>query len=394
MRALIIVLDSVGVGAAPDASSFGDEGADTLGHIFERVPGLQIPTLMELGLGQIMSRASCATASHARHSCFGRMREMSAGKDTTTGHWEIAGVYMEESFAVYERFPEPLVQAISEEAGVTFLGNYARSGTVILEELGSLHQRTGQPILYTSADSVMQIAAHEDVVPLLKLYDICRIARRHCDDWRIGRVIARPFSGEPGKFHRTSGRLDFSMIPPGTVLNAISETGHVVTGVGRIHDIFAGSGIVQFHRIANNAEGMSVIEHVWADMQDGLIFASLFDFDSLYGHRRDPVGYGKCLEEFDAWLGSFLEHVYLDDLLIITADHGNDPTFRGTDHTREEVPLLVKYNDVAENLGTRESFRDVAATLAGFFQLPPGTVQGNSFLDFAYEDARPDADRA
>jgi phosphopentomutase len=393
MRALLIVLDSVGVGAAPDAGIFGDNGADTMGHLLERLPGLRIPNLMELGLGEIMSRASCATPGHARNSCFGRMREMSAGKDTTTGHWEIAGVLLEEPFVVYERFPDPLVEAISEEAGVTFLGNYARSGTVILGELGSLHQRTGRPILYTSADSVMQIAAHEEVMARRRLYDICRIARRHCDEWGIGRVIARPFTGEPGNFQRTTGRHDFSIIPPFTVLNAISEIGHVVTGVGRIRDIFAGSGIVQFHPIATNREGMSVIEYVWPEMQDGLIFASLFEFDGR-GHRRDPLGYGKCLEEFDEWLGLFLDNVYPDDLLIITADHGNDPTFPGTDHTREEVPLLVKYDNIAGNLGTRESFRDVAATLARFFQLPPCTIHGNPFLDFPQEDARPYAHRA
>lgn len=270
--------------------------------------------------------------------------------------------------------------AIEAEARVEFIGNYASSGTVILDKLGPEHSRTGNPILYTSADSVMQIAAHENVVPVPRLYGICEAARRHCDAYRIGRVIARPFEGEPGSFRRTPRRHDFSMRPPRTVLNALTDAEINVTGVGKINDIFAGSGISRSHPTGSNREGMSVIDQLWNSETEGLIFANLVDFDSLFGHRRDVDGYARALEEFDQWLGTFLARVSSDDLVIITADHGNDPTFRGTDHTREEVLLFVLHRGQACDLGRRKTFADVAATLSEFFRVG-SWESGTSFLD-------------
>ena len=401
MRALLLVLDSVGIGNAPDAAKYGDEGANTLGHIFERVPSLELPNLFRLGLGEIISSAGRATLRGADKSphidgstesrptdararpylaSYGKMQERSAGKDTTTGHSEIAGVILDVPFAVFEKFPDELVHAIEREADVKFIGNYARSGTTILQELGEEHIRTSHPILYTSADSVLQIAAHEEVLPIRKLYEICEIARHHADQYRIGRVIARPFDGADGNFRRTARRHDYSMKPPRTILNAIAEANFPVIGVGKIGDIFAGEGITDTHPTSSNQEGMAKIDNLWLETKKGLIFINLVDFDMVYGHRRDVTGYARVLCEFDAWLGSFLDKVSLDDLIIITADHGNDPTFRGTDHTREEVPLLVIYNRDSRDLGTRSTFADVAASLAEFFQLPQPWPTGCSFL--------------
>lgn len=389
MRALLIVLDSVGIGGAPDAAQYGDEGANTLGHIFEQTPDLRLPALESLGLAEVLrGRAearpsagtrSGASASNADRGSYGRMRERSAGKDTTTGHWEIAGVILDEPFATYERFPDELVRAIEDEAGVQFIGNFPRSGTVILDELGAEHVVTGNPILYTSADSVLQIAAHEEVVPIERLYAICEVARKHADGFRIGRVIARPFIGSEGAFNRTSRRHDFSMPPPRTVLNALRDAGQDVIGVGKISDIFAGSGITESNPTASNAEGMSHITRLWSERRAGLIFANLVDFDMAFGHRRDVAGYANALRAFDDWLARFLPQTEPDDLVIITADHGNDPTFPGTDHTREEVPLFVLHNNEQRYLGTRESYADVAATLVEYFDLP-SWPKGCSFL--------------
>jgi phosphopentomutase len=299
------------------------------------------------------------------------MREQAAGKDSTTGHWELAGVILQEPFSTFERFPPELVSAIEADAGIGFIGNVPASGTAIIEELGGAHLRTGRPILYTSADSVLQIAAHEQVVPLEWLYAICEVARRHADAYRIGRVIARPFTGEIGGFTRTSGRHDFSMKPPRTVLNAIAEAGFPVKAIGKTNDLFAGEGITESHPTPSNQEGMRAIEAVWCETRTGLLFANLVDFDALYGHRRDAESYARALEEFDEWLGGFLPRCQPEDLLIITADHGNDPTFHGTDHTREQVPLLVRYRLRVDDLGCRDSFADVAATLSAFFGLEP-----------------------
>jgi phosphopentomutase len=261
---------------------------------------------------------------------------------------------------------------------VQFIGNYPRSGTTILDELGPEHFRTGKPILYTSADSVLQIAAHEEVIPIARLYEICEIARRHADEYRIGRVIARPFEGEIGNFRRTSRRHDYSMKPPRTVLNAISETSREVIGVGKISDIFAREGITQSFPTTSNAEGMQQIVELWPRIENGLIFVNLVDFDMLFGHRRDVAGYANALREFDSWLANFLPQIAPDDLVIITADHGNDPTFRGTDHTREEVPLFVLHGNNSLDLGTRETYADVAASLADYLEVE--WPVGSSFL--------------
>ena len=374
MRALLLILDSVGCGHAPDAAAYGDAGADTLGHILAAQPTLALPTLFSLGLGKILGLP--APAPRASH---GRMRPRSAGKDTTTGHWEIAGVILDQPFATYANFPAELITAIEREARVTFLGNYPQSGTTILAELGAEHLRTGHPILYTSADSVLQIAAHESLIPLPRLYEICTIARRHADAFRIGRVIARPFTGQPGACTRTAGRHDFSAIPPRTILNALADASLPVHGVGKISDIFAASGLTHSTPTTSNAAGMAVLDTLWAEKTDGLIFANLVDFDMHFGHRRDVPGYARALAEFDTWLATFLPKVAPDDLLIITADHGNDPTAPGTDHTREEVPLLVHHADRAADLGTRATFADVAASLGAFFGLAD-RWPGESFL--------------
>ena len=383
MRALVLVLDSVGIGHAPDAAKYGDEGANTLGHIFARVPDLRLPNLSALGLTKVLDENySWARKSFAlpQLASFGKMEERSAGKDTTTGHWELAGVILDVPFAVFAKFPYELVRAIEHEAGVKFIGNYAQSGTTILEELGAEQIRTGHPVLYTSADSVLQIAAHEDVIPIPKLYEICEIARRQGDRYRIGRVIARPFDGAPGNFRRTARRHDYSMKPPRTVLNAICEANLPVLAVGKISDIFAGEGITESHPTSSNQEGMTTIGNLWAKTERGLIFANLVDFDMLYGHRRDAAGYAKTLMEFDEWLGLFIDQISPEDLVIITADHGNDPTFRGSDHTREQVPLLVMHHREERDLGTRSTFADLAASLAEFFQLPEPWPAGCSFL--------------
>ena len=378
MRALVIVLDSVGVGGAPDAAGYGDAGANTLGHILEGRPDLKLPNLSSLGLPWLLGQNSLATPDGSYEASYGRMRPRSAGKDTTTGHWEIAGVVLEEPFSICERFPAKLVNEIEREARVRFIGNIARSGTTILDEFGPEHLQSGSPILYTSADSVLQIAAHDEIVPLERLYEICRVARKAADPYRIGRVIARPFAGPAGAFRRTEMRRDFSMKPPRTILNALAENLLPVIGIGKISDIFAGEGITESHPTKSNRAGMEKISELWSGLRQGLIFANLVDFDMLFGHRRDLAGYAAALREFDDWLAHLLRDVHGGDLVMITADHGNDPTFRGTDHTREEVPLFV-LNGESRKLGTRETFADVAATLSDYFGIAPWPV-GISFL--------------
>ncbi len=374
MRALLIVLDSVGIGNAPDAADYGDEGADTLGHIYAQRPDIALPNLCSLGLSELMDKDNRVSP----RASYGRMQERSAGKDTTTGHWEIAGIILEEPFAVYDRFPDELVRKIERDVGVGFLGNYACSGTTILEELGAEHVRTGRPILYTSADSVLQIAAHEKIISNDRLYSICQRARKYADEARIGRVIARPFEGEIGHFQRTSRRHDYSKTPPRSILNALTESDAEVIGVGKISDIFAGEGVTQSYPTASNFEGMNRIAALWPELSHGLLFANLVDFDMLHGHRRDVAGYARALEEFDVWLGTFLTTIRPEDLVLLTADHGNDPTFPGTDHTREQVPLLMLHAGESRELGTRQSFADVAATLGDYFGVQ--WASGTSFL--------------
>jgi phosphopentomutase len=377
-RALLLVLDSVGCGHAPDAAAYGDAGADTLGHIYRSIPGFSLPNLEALGLGRILGLDG---APEPRAS-WGRMSERSAGKDTTTGHFELAGQVLDQPFATFEKFPDALVTAIERETSVKFIGNYPQSGTTVLEELGAQHLETGNPILYTSADSVLQIAAHKKVMPVRRLNAICKVARRHADAYRIGRVISRPFEGKPGAFKRLPDRRDFAMSPGPNVLNALSDNRYVVRAIGKIFDIFAGSGFTHHGKTTSNRMGMEHIRMLWPNFcgrRGGLLFANLVDFDMLFGHRRDVAGYAKALKEFDHWLGGFLRDIHQDDLVIITADHGNDPTWKGTDHTREQVPLIVLHGGQAVDLGTRDTFADVAATLTKYFDLTPWPV-GQPFI--------------
>lgn len=343
-RTLCVIIDSVGCGQAPDAAIFGDAGANTLGHLFERIPDLSLPHLSALGLDHLLDLPTPAPVLPG--AAWTRLTATSAGKDTTTGHWELMGLTITDPFATFEQFPTELVTALETRANVTFLGNEVASGTEILTRLGETHLRTGHPILYTSADSVLQIAAHEEVFGLERLWALCQTARSLLDERgiRIGRVIARPFLGTcAADFNRTGNRHDYSYQPGATALNRLQQAGVTVIGVGKISDIFAGSGISESHPTKSNAEGMAAIDRLWAENRSHphFIFANLVDFDALYGHRRDPAGYADCLRRFDAWLGTFLPKVNPGDLLIITADHGNDPYFTGTDHTREQVPALT-----------------------------------------------------
>ncbi len=343
-RVLCIVLDSVGCGNAPDAEEYGDAGADTLGHLYARTAGFSLPNLESLGLGEILGLAGNREIHPA--ASWARLTEKSAGKDTTTGHWELMGCGLDKAFATFESFPADLVAELEARGGAEFIGNFASSGTEILVQLGEEHLQTRKPILYTSADSVLQIAAHEVEFGLERLWELCKTARALLDERgiRIGRVIARPFLGETAAdFMRTGNRHDYSLMPGETVLNRLQAAGVTTIGVGKISDIFAGSGISESYPTKSNAEGMAAIQQLWqAPREDPhFIFANLVDFDSLYGHRRDPGGYAHCLRDFDGWLGGFMDQVEPGDLVILTADHGNDPYHPGTDHTREQVPVLT-----------------------------------------------------
>lgn len=381
-RIILLVLDSVGIGELPDAEKYGDKGSNTLKNIAEAVGGIDLPNLGRLGLGKI-EKIKGITPEKKPLACFGKMMERSAGKDTTTGHWEIAGIISEKPFPTYPKgFPDDLIAEFENQIGMRVLGNKAASGTEIIEELGPLHIETGFPIVYTSADSVFQIAAHEDVIPVAKLYEICEIARKLLKGpHAVGRVIARPFIGKPGAFKRTDRRRDFSLSPPEpTVLDMAFKKNLEVVGIGKIQDIFNGQGISKTIHTHNNMDGIDkTISEIERDFK-GIIFTNLVDFDMLYGHRNDTVGYAKALEEFDKRLPETLKKMKPYDLFIITADHGCDPTTSSTDHSREYTPLLV-YNlnmEAGINLGTRESFADVAATIADFLHL--GTVPtGKSF---------------
>jgi phosphopentomutase len=380
-QALLIVLDSVGIGHAPDAAAFGDEGANTLGHLRKTIPGFSLPILDAAGLFACEQLAAGQAPDNPTILSFGCLTEVSAGKDTVTGHWELAGAPLERPFATFEHFPDALVEEMEFLTGESFLGNYARSGTVILEELGAEHLRTGRPILYTSADSVIQIAAHEAILPVRRLYEICAALRPLADRERIGRIIARPFVGEPGAFRRTAHRHDFAMHPPTTILNQLTSAGVETVGVGKICDIFSGSEISRSIPTQSNNDGCAVMGQLLAEppQRPRLIFTNLVDFDSLYGHRRDPAGYARALQDFDDWFGTLLPLLDEETLLILTADHGNDPTWTGTDHTRERVPLLVMRPGAAGNLGVRTTFADVAATLAEWFAVAKGGLAGTPF---------------
>jgi phosphopentomutase len=367
-RVILIIIDSVGCGDAPDAEAFGDLGSNTLANTARVVGGLRLPNLGHLGLGNITSIEGVPPADEPLGG-YGRLTEISGGKDTTTGHWELMGVPLDKPFPTYpDGFPDDLMAEFERRIGSGTLGNYPASGTVIIQELGMEHLRSGKPIVYTSADSVFQIAAHEEIIPVDELYRYCRIARELLTgEHAVGRVIARPFVGEPGDFTRTERRKDFSLSPPkDTLLDVLKADGKAVIGVGKIEDIFAHRGLTQSNHTLNNMAGVDAILEFAAVDANGLIFANLVDFDMLYGHRNNPRGYADALEEFDARLLEIQATLRNDDILMITADHGNDPTTPSTDHSRERVPLLIVGAEVRRgtNVGTRSSFADVAASIA------------------------------
>jgi len=383
-RVIIIVLDSAGVGELPDAAEYGDEGSNTLGNIAAAVSGFSLPNLEKLGLGNIDGIVGYKAADEPL-GCFGKMAERSAGKDTTTGHWELAGITLRKPFPVYpEGFPEDVVRQFEKETGTKTLGNYPASGTVIINELGHQHVRTGYPIIYTSADSVFQIAAHEDVIPVERLYEICRIARRILTgEHAVGRVIARPFVGTEGNYTRTANRKDFSLEPPGrTLLDHVKEAGLEVKAVGKIEDIFAGRGITESVHIQDNMDGVDKTIGFIRDEFSGLIFANLVDFDMKFGHRNDAEGYAGALKEFDDRVPEIIDAMKEDDILFITADHGCDPTTASTDHSREYVPLLVYGKQIRRSvdLGIRSTFSDLAQTVAEILGVS-GSFDAESFLD-------------
>lgn len=374
-RIFLIVLDSVGIGEAPDAADFNDVGADTLGHIATHRNGLYLPHLEKMGLGHIHEvQGVQAEANPIAH--YGKMQEASKGKDTMTGHWEIMGLHIEEPFQTFPNgFPEELIEQIEKVTGRKVIGNKPASGTTIIEELGKEHMETGAIIVYTSADPVLQIAAHESVVPLDELYTICKQVREMTNHppYKVGRIIARPFDGELGSFERRNDhRHDYALSPfERTTMNELKDRGYDVIALGKIHDIYNGEGITETEHTNDNEDGVNKLLNVIDKDFHGLAFLNLVDFDSKYGHRRDPDGYGEALETFDRRLPEILEKLREDDLLFITADHGNDPTFRGTDHTRELVPLFAYHKQIqtAGDLGLRSTFADIAATISDNFNV-------------------------
>ncbi len=383
MKVVLIVLDSVGIGAAPDAAAYGDAGSATLPHCAAAAGGLRLPTFQQLGLGNIPAllpggKALAGVPPVATPlASFGAMQEVSDGKDTITGHWELAGLQIHPPFHLFPpdhpSFPPDLVAAFERRTGRGIIGNKAASGTAIIAELGAEHLRTGAWIAYTSADSVFQLAAHNDVLPLPELYRGCEIARELCDPLKVGRVIARPFTGAPGAFTRTEDRRDYAYRPEEpTVLERLTGAGVPVYAVGKIEDIYAHRGLTESVHTGHNTASQEQVVRFFREQPAGLIFANFIDFDMLYGHRRDARGFAAALEQTDGFLRDFLSLLTPDDALIITADHGNDPTFRGTDHTREFVPLLAyRPGRAGGSLGVRRGFFDVAQTLAALFGLPP-----------------------
>jgi phosphopentomutase len=386
-KVVLIVLDGIGIGAQPDAWMYGDEGANTLRHTAEAVGVLHLPYLQKLGLGNIVDAPGLQPMGIAE-GCFGKMAARSAGKDSTTGHWELGGLITEKAFPVYPNgFPKGLLESFLSVTGCKgYLGNKPASGTEIIQELGDEHVRTGYPIVYTSGDSVFQIAAHEGIVPLSKQFEICQVTRdrvlvgEHC----VGRVIARPFVGGSGSYTRTTNRRDFALLPPGrTVLDLLSEEGIETIGVGKIDDLFCGQGLKEKLHTTSNAEGIRFTRDAAMRLRKGFVMTNLVDFDMLYGHRQDAKGMASALADFDKELPSLLEVLRDGDILILTADHGNDPADKSTDHSREYVPLLcyVKSGKRNVNLGTRSTFADVAKTVSEYFSLgASSSLAGNSFL--------------
>ena len=389
-RIFVIVLDSLGIGAMEDAALFGDEGADTLGHIAETVPELTLPNLARLGIWNVHPSAD-GSAPEQPAGYYGVLKERSSGKDTMTGHWEMMGIYTTKPFKTFTEtgFPDDLIKELEERTGHKIIGNKSASGTEILEELGEEEIATGHMIVYTSADSVLQICGNEETFGLEELYRCCEIARELTmkEEWKVGRVIARPYVGrKKGEFVRTSNRHDYAVKPSGpTVLDVLKHAGYDVISIGKIKDIFAGEGITKAYKSQSSVHGMEQAAEVAERDFHGLCFVNLVDFDALWGHRRNPEGYAAELEHFDKKLGRLLDVLREDDLLMITADHGNDPTYKGTDHTREKVPLLV-YSQSLEgsgSLGEQDTFAVIGATIAENFhvEMPEGTI-GHSLISF------------
>ena len=385
MRVLLLVCDSFGVGAAPDAAAYGDEGSDTIGNTARAVGGIRAPNLAGLGLG-LLTDAPGIEARADPGTAHGKMRQRSAGKDTTTGHWEVAGIILDLPFPTYpDGFPPEVIEPFEAAVGKEVLGNRAASGTVIIDELGEEHMRTGRPIVYTSADSVFQIAAHKEVVPLDRLYEWSRIARGILHgEHRVGRVIARPFVGEPGSFTRTHERRDFSVEPPGpTYLDRVHDAGVPVFGVGKIPDIFAGHGLSESEHSESNDHGIDLTVKYLGRDDNALVVTNLVDFDTKYGHRQDPEGYARCIEEFDRRVPELIEAVGEDGILFLTGDHGCDPTDDSTDHTREHTPALAAGGLLGArdpvDLGTRETFADLGATVVELFGVGRDGLAGTSF---------------
>ena len=380
----MLILDGLGVGALPDADEYGDSGSNTLGNLANAVGGLSLPNLEKLGLGKIIPIKGMDASVKAQAN-YGKMKEVSSGKDSTSGHWEIGGLILDKPFPTYPNgFPQEIIEEFTRRTGYGVLGNKPASGTEIIKELGEAHLKTGKLIVYTSADSVFQIAAHESLVPVEELYRICRIAREMLTGKHaVGRVIARPFIGDSAdNFVRTPRRKDFSLKPHKPILHQIlKENGWPVVSIGKIYDLYAGTGITKAVKTHNNAEVMQAILNEMQTSERGFIMANLVDFDMLWGHRNDVQGFYNGLKEFDAWLPAFLNDLKEGDLVIITADHGNDPTTPSTDHSREFVPLLAFGPAFRQNvdLGTRKTFADVQATLAEYFAVPK-TDAGESFL--------------
>ncbi|HEY3248971.1 MAG TPA: phosphopentomutase [bacterium] len=385
-RVIILVLDSAGIGGAPDAAAYGDAGSSTIPHIADAVGGLRLPVLGDLGLGCIVPIAGVPPAAAPR-AAYGRLTEASAGKDSTTGHWELMGIILDRPFPTYPHgFPSEIIEPFEREIGTPILGNVAASGTEIIARLGPEHQRTGFPIVYTSADSVFQVAAHEDVIPVDRLYQICEMARRLLrGPHAVSRVIARPFVGAPGNYVRTDRRRDFSVPPPApTVLDAAVRAGWEVSGIGKIPDLFAHRGISAAVHTHDDLDGLDATVRALEQQSRGIIMTNLVDLDTKFGHRNDPAGYGADLEAIDARLPQILDRLVSSDVFVITADHGNDPTTGSTDHAREQVPMLWTGPRIRSiDLGSRPTFADVGATVAaalGVVWAGPGTNLLPQFL--------------
>lgn len=373
-RVVLFVMDSVGIGALPDAEKFGDVGANTLGNIIKSTGGIHLPNLQRLGLGNIEGIEGMEGVPHPK-GAFGKSAEVSQGKDTTTGHWELAGIHVTEPFQTFPQgFPPEIIQAFEERTGRKVVGNKPASGTAILDELGPHQMETGDVIVYTSADSVFQIAAHEEIIPLEELYRMCEIARElMMGKYAVARIIARPYVGTPGNFERTGNRRDYSLDPfEDTMLDHIKAAGLDVIAIGKIEDIYNGKGITEARHTKSNLEGIEATIAYLQQENSGLIFTNLVDFDSKYGHRRDPQGYRRALEELDENIPRILAAMKPEDIIIFTADHGNDPTFKGTDHTREYIPIVIYGEKVKENtnIGVRETFADIAATITDLLEVP------------------------